>query len=320
MPLSTNDIIRIIGKHRPETIEEHTRLVEYRMGMSVDDFHRKKNRILTRDYIGEAEENRRILNEWINQGNNITTWKKENRQVLALAADEQFIPCFSPDESVRNELPVYWFLSNHGNLVTIKRRHVYWIQPYPYDDGPRTCYKWENPVTDKKSSIMTYEIGRLIFNKDAVVGLAKDYIERFGSYCYGPKGDPFNVETHHESRLEHYPESVNDPFACQAITVRLHDILQRIRKKQDDIRITDDPVKKENKEAELAILLTEFAQISKIEIPGKIVRMNAGNQFDNRGIYGFRILSEEEAPHSKEQRQQLRNVADLARAAEIGEQ
>lgn len=294
MPLSRKDIIRIIGKAVPETLEEHVQLVEYRMGMSVDDFHKKIQEVVTPEYIAEGERKYKILQDWINNKRSITTQKKkkEERQELILSENEYFVPCFHPDEPFRNEMPNHWFISNKSNLITVIGRTVYWIKPHPYDRGLRSSYKLKkSPITGKKSSVTAHNLLWAVFNRDCIFGRAGDYINRFGTFAFGVKNDPFNVEGHHKERIEDYPEKVNDPFDIQVMTVFAHEVLRKIRHVQDEIQKETSEEKKVSLRNELLRLVSK---LSDIEAPGKSVVVNNGERYDkdgnfkdNKGIYDY---------------------------------
>ena len=269
------------------------------MGMSVDDFHKKIQEVVTPEYIAEGERKYKILQDWINSKRPITTQKKKNedRQELILSENECFVPCFNPDEPFRNEMPNHWFISNKSNLVTVIGENVYWLKPHLYNRGLRSSYKLKkSPITGKKSSVMAHNLLWAVFNRDCIFGRAGDYINRFGTFAFGVKNDPFNVEGHHKERIEDYPEKVNDPFDIQVMTVFAHEVLRKIRHVQDEIQIETSEEKKVGLRNELVRLV---AKLSDIEAPGKGVVVNngerydkAGNYKDNKGSYDYGYLAD----------------------------
>jgi len=310
MALSKKDIIKIIGKESPDTLDEHIKIVEYRMGMSVDEFHRKIQEVITPEYIAEGERNYEIVKDWIETKKSITTWKKEEQQELILLEDEYFTPCFCQNESVRNELPNYWFVSNKGNIVTVINGKVYWKKSHPYEDGSgRSSYKPINYITGKHISIMTYNLLWSVFNRNCIFGRAKDYVDQFGSYAFGVKGDPFNVEGHHKERVEHYPERINDPSDIQVITVYAHNVLRKIREMEEKIRLEDSEEKKRNLRNEITKLVSE---LQRNESPEQSIMINNGERYNNdgsfkddKGVYDYSKFQPDEALYSPLALQQI---------------
>ena len=160
------------------SFEEHTKKIEQQMGMTVQQFHKKLDDLITLEYLKEADKNRAFLDQWITNGLPITTVRKKDRMELDLQDGEYFVPCFVPDESVRNEMPTFWFYSNKDNLVSVTSlgkkgsKKVYWLRPKESGDN-RGCQKWKHPVTKRMKTIKAYSLGALIFNKELKLPIPK---------------------------------------------------------------------------------------------------------------------------------------------------
>ncbi len=139
----------------------------------------------SQETLDRAEECRQILDDWLYDSKSIYNDKGKE---LTLSDDEYFVPCFDPEIPVRRELPVEWFVSNFGNLVSIQKDGtVMWLPPKDKGKGDkdRKDQKWQHRVTGRLKSIPHYVLLALVFNKKAVVGYAKKMLEDFGSYALG---------------------------------------------------------------------------------------------------------------------------------------
>ena len=269
------------------------------MGMSVEQFHEGLEKLITEEYLAEAKENRKILDEWLESGRPIYTWKEVGRQELDLKDGEYFVPCFDPDEPGRNELPIFWFYSNHDNLVSVytertpeKKKKIIWLPPKMDGQDPRGVQKWQHPVTGRMKTIKAYSLGSLVMNGGNTFGKAAELLELFGTYAYGRKGDPWNLQGHHEARVSDYPERLYDHTDIQTLDVNTHELLRRIRDIHKKIR-------KSNSDAEVVKdslgIAKDIATVTEVEAPGKPVLIWGGERYgldgtykDANGEYAFR--------------------------------
>ena len=150
----------------------------------------------------------------------------------------------------------------------------------------------------------------MIFNFENIFGRAKNALELFGSYAYGKKDDPYNIQAHHEKRISDYPELVYNYEFIGTIDVIAHELLRKIRTHHNKMRL-DESYDRINSEI---AMMQEIASVCHEEAPGEIVLINVGERYnldgtyiDSRGDYSFRILSEAESPLTREQREYICN-------------
>lgn len=278
---------------------KHVQKVQKRMGMSIPEFHAKLEALVTDDYLAKAEKHMNKLEEWLKSGQKIYS---RDGDELILKDGECFIQCFAP-VPVRNELPVYWFLSNYGNLVSTSRKKVMWL-PQKEGKDKRDSFKWSHPFIKRKTdpkqragkTIKVYALMALLFNPTAVFGRVIDDFEMFGSYCFGA-GYGFWVNAHHKRRCNDYPDLINSPDNIQFLRGYVHDVLREGRVALP--KIYADP-QNPDKEKENA-LIAKLTMILDIEMPGFAVLvwpgllLNKDGSFQSmKGEYSLNILSPEE--------------------------
>lgn len=306
--LSKEVIKKILGKEKPESLEEHQKLVEHMMGMTVDKFHEKMEELLTTKYLEVAEEFWQFFKDWIEQGNPIYTLYKKNQRELILQEGEYFVPCFHPDKPVRNELPRFWFYSNYDNLASVQyytkrdtkeiiMKKVIWLPPKDNGTG-RGFQQWIHPITGKGRSIKHYNLGAMIFNEKNIIGLAKVRLEQFGSYAYGVTDDPWNVNGHHEDSVANNPARIYDHEDVCTEDGLLHDFLRETRSVHEEIRKSDSP---EEKIRMTIDHMEKFANIMEVEEPVRGMMLISGDRknldgtfIDNKGEFAYRYLADEE--------------------------
>ena len=143
-------------------------------------------------------------------------------------------------------------------------KKVYWLRPKESGDN-RGCQKWKHPVTKRMKTIKAYSLGALIFNKENIFGRAKEELEQFGSYAYGLKGDPFNIQSHHEDGTTLHPERIYDHDNIGTMDVLSHDLFAMIKDTERKIRQTDSIPEKERLQVDLMRVISSVAST---EAPG----------------------------------------------------
>lgn len=217
-----------------QSLDTHVQKKEKQMGMTIDQFHQALSSRATPETFAKADYYQQFLTSWLEEGNPIYTRSKERE--LSLQEGEYFVQCYSPDVPVRNELPLQWFYSNYDNLVSIwtsptkSKQRVIWLPPKEYDEDNRGSQKWWHPVTGSLKSIKHYTLGALVLHSDEVSDAVKELLDMFGSYAFGPKGQPFNLQAHHELSARQFPERIYDTDLIQLMTVHDHlDLHRQIR-------------------------------------------------------------------------------------------
>ncbi len=160
-----------------------------------------------------------MLDSWLYKGREIRT--NDKSQVLELKDGEFFMPCYDPNKPVCNELPVYWFMSNYANLVSVNvwcnGYKIIWLPPKSNGSG-RDIQGFDNPVTGKHRTIKHYDIVAVVLDADSF-GLAYNCLSMFGCYAFGGAESPYNVNVHHIYGVKRYPNLVYDPDNIQLLTV-----------------------------------------------------------------------------------------------------
>ena len=288
-----------------KTFDEHLAYKKNQMGMTVAEFHDKLDDLLTDEYIRQVEENQKILNQWLDDARPIYTTHKKNRRELDLQEGEYFEPCFDPDQPVRNELPVFWFMSNFGNLLTVRSNgKVYWLPPKLNTSG-RGEQKWQNKITGKLSSLPHYAIGGLIFHPEKVFGTAKEMLELFGSYGFGQKGSPWNVQAHHEEPLHGNMDGQYNFDIIGTLTVEAHELLRSLR--TSNKKALRAVTESERDALNIETMARIAATIDKEGVKEPVV-IQAGLADDpTKGIYSYRLLSAEDSPFTADQLEYIKN-------------
>lgn len=268
------------------SFEQHVQRVEKHMGISVEEFHRRLDSLLTPEYLAEAAENKRFVEEWLRDGKPICRLKKKHNAELVLQPDEYFTQCFAPDKPVRNELPTYWFYSNYDNVISIHqmygKRKVIWLPPKFDPKDMRGFQKWMHPITGHIKSIKQYTLGSIVLKNGNLFGRASAMLEMFGSYAYGACNDQYNLNSHHEQGVTHHREKIHDHNDIATVDIYAHNTLRNIRTVYKQIRMTDDKAKKNRLKDKL---LNDVAKFTKAEAPDQGVLIWTGNSFDLDGNY-----------------------------------
>lgn len=218
-------------KPKITTLEQHTKLIEERMGMTIAQFHKKLNELLSDDYLQQARDNHDFVQQWLASSTPIYTlsWDQE----LQLSDDEYFTQLFDPDKPVRNELPTYWHMSNFGNLISIwttpgtTDRRVIWLPPKP-KDAVRGIQGWIHAVTGHNRTVRHHALVSLLTDTH-VSSYVQKMFEIYGSYSFGSLDDPFAITVHHERGVALYPDCVYDEDNLATLSSRIHNLMKQSR-------------------------------------------------------------------------------------------
>ena len=169
---------------------------------------------------------------------------------MQILPDEQFVQCFSPYVTGRRELPITWFISQYGNLVSVNFnsfnktpiRLCYIPGKVRNERDKRTFHVYHNPITNQFRNIRTHALSWLVYNRDNYVGNVDKYIDMFGIYAFGSDGDKFNVNVHHIVPLSSNLSLAYTPSNLMGLTTLLHDNLRIIKKAYKSNDITKDVI------------------------------------------------------------------------------
>lgn len=203
---------------------------------------------------------------------------------LVFTDNEKWKQCYSPNDKARSQLPIFWFVSDIGNLIAIetrgknkgKKAHLLkkWEQDGYY--SYHFSYKVDDETTICKS-IKLHNLVGIVFGSYRY-GKAHDLLEEQGIFAIGVKNkQKLAVNGHHEESKEN-----NSPKALEFVTTKVHkDII-------DALPSMEEPGLK---------YIKDFSTITSEEEPNKISILLVGQTIDKeshkiiddngfRAIYG----------------------------------
>lgn len=201
-------------------------------------------------YITTPEEAVKVFEQYMSQGLPVLDSKGNE---LVLQENEEFKQCYDANDSVRSVLPVTWFVSNHGNLISTYRGKPEWLLR-DKNDKSRDTYHFI--LNNKIKIISSYALVGLVFGSSRF-GIAKDLLEEDSVYCFGHYGSETNVQTHHISDKKNHPDLINEPSNLEFVTCRAHRVAHTIP--------AEDAVPEKQHE-----FMDKFAELCKAECPDSI--------------------------------------------------
>lgn len=156
--------------------------------------------------------------------------------------DEVFRPCYLPESSktepfykVRHSLPKYWYISNYGTMITVKKGRV-------------ELYIGQISSSNRLQACFYYQGDRYVLAREAIVALvfnesvhcsdcAKELIEKKGVKAFSRGGYSTSVVLHHTNGYLHpvrlmdvYQIIENVPINCaldriELLTTLEHDLV-----------------------------------------------------------------------------------------------
>lgn len=201
-------------------------------------------------YITTPKEAIEAFEQFMSQGLPVLDSKGNE---LILQEDEEFKQCYDANDSVRSVLPVTWFISNHGNLISVYRGRPEWLLR-DQNDKARDTYHFA--LNGKIKIISSYALVGLVFGSPRF-GAAKELLEEDTVYCFGNYGSDTNVQTHHVLDKKNHPELINEPSNLEFITVRAHKVAHTIP--------TEDAAPEKQHE-----FMEKFTELCNVECPDSI--------------------------------------------------
>ena len=205
-------------------------------------------------------------------------YMKGEKEPLKLSEGEFFLQCYVPKYSnilfakARSQMPRYWFVSNKGNLVSVKRNKPVWIK---LQGDVRKEYRIASNETngwEKDKPICNYDLVALVFGSYAF-GKACEFLEKKGVWAIG-KGKMM-VNGHHLlgfANLE-TQEDVNDYTKIEFVTEYIHQLFQMVPDLNSD-------------EKKYQVFMKELVKRVSEEVPNKAVIF-----FDGYGIQNGKIVN-----------------------------
>lgn len=167
----------------------------------------------------------------------------EVSEVIENAAE--YRQCYMPGDKVREQLPRYWYISKEGFLVNVKNADKpKWVRPNL--DSGRPQFK----ISKYNKPIATYMLVALVWGsyrtKNAQTVLDQRGVRGIGRFELKKKQHIARVQAHHirnyikEKSIENYISN-NDPENIQLVTVREHDVLNRLQEGKTDVMLFYQP-------------------------------------------------------------------------------
>lgn len=170
----------------------------------------------------------------------------EISEVILNAAE--YKQCYKRGDRIREELPRYWFISKEGFLISLYYKQPKWVAPNIAADRPEFIISRKGTT----KSIATYTLVGLVWGSRRTVH-AQQVMNAKGLDSLGRlevlqnQRHVAKVQGHH-SKIDYLPEktienyiSNNDPSNIDLVTVREHDVLNKIKRGETDSMIFYQP-------------------------------------------------------------------------------
>lgn len=152
--------------------------------------------------------------------------------------DELWLQCYNPEDAIRKQLPVYWFISNHGNLISMYGEKPYLLLRDCTDNTGSESYhfKYKQPDgTYATKNIEVHNLVNIVFDGYRY-GKAKKLLDEKSIFAFGINTkSKDNVNGHHI-----FGKSQSGPNDTELITTRVHSLLNRIPSLPTDANKTID--------------------------------------------------------------------------------
>ena len=172
---------------------------------------------------------------------------KYDKEVSEIVTNvEDFRQCYKKGDKVREQLPRYWFLSKEGFLISVRNPDApKWVSPNL--NAKRPLFK----ISKYKKNITVYTLVSLVWdsyrtknaqtilNEKGLRGVGRLELDKCGRHVW-------KVQAHHIKNyiqggsLEDYIAN-NDPENLQLVTVREHDVLNKLQEGNTDSMIFYQP-------------------------------------------------------------------------------
>lgn len=176
---------------------------------------RKVNRPSYLDY-------RQRFEEFMRQG--LPIYSRSGKELI-LKDGETFVQAYDPHDPRRQDLPVSWFISDRGNVISAHRATPTWL-PGDKSLGARDSQHFM--LNDHIKVVKTYDLLALVFGDQIdTFGQAGQLMDQNGVYAFGSQQD--TVHIHHKKSVKDHPELVNNPDNLQALTANVHKALHSLK-------------------------------------------------------------------------------------------
>ena len=169
-----------------------------------------------------AEEFRRLFTELYNAGEPILN--QTTNEVFEPDPDEVFRQCWA-DTITRRNFPRFWFVSEKGNLLSVKKDRIQWLNKNKRDNSNKISYKFmvETPDGTRVRNVEEHNLVGLVWGSEAF-GTAAELLESQGLDAFGINSkEEDHVQGHHIS----HDDTDNTPGNIKFLTDKVHTILEK---------------------------------------------------------------------------------------------
>lgn len=145
--------------------------------------------------------------------------------LLKTEEDEEWVQCYAPNDTVRKMYPKYYFVSNKGNLVSVKGKKPRWLTPSDTTNG-RESYGFS--INGEKHTSIGYLIVAVCFEAKTF-GKADELMKKKGRDAFG-KIHADDLQGHHNDGFEKNGSRAinNDPNSITILTINIHRLFKNI--------------------------------------------------------------------------------------------
>ena len=156
-------------------------------------------------------------------GVNITN---DDGDVLIPAEDEVFRPCWA-DTPERRDLPKYWFLSNHGNLVAVTEHKITVRELNEREDGSYFInFKIRTGDEIHTKNVQFHNLMALVWGSERF-GRVDDLLAEKGLYAFGGNNKDMPVVQGHHINAN---KKDNSPDNIQLLVDDTHMLMRKVPK------------------------------------------------------------------------------------------
>lgn len=200
--------------------------------------------------------------------NNIPITTNDKKEKLVITDGEIWKQCYKYGDKVRDKLPTYWFISDKGNLISVKHGKPRLLKK-DYLNG-RYSYHFNINIDDEtkiKKNIEGHNLVRLVFG-GLSYGKADDLLDEDGIFAFGIRTNKkLTLQGHHIGKKED-----NSPYNIELLSANAHKVLH----KASTVGLNDiKDIKK---------ILVEFERMASEEEPNKISVLFTGQKVDKNTL------------------------------------
>lgn len=169
------------------------------------------------EMINAAEEYKTLFAEMYNTGEII--YNENTGEVFEAEDGEEFLQCWA-DTTTRRKFPLYWFVSDRGNLLSVKKDRIRWLNKNKRSNSEKISYKFMEKLENgtKNRNIEAHNLVGLVWGAEPF-GLAAELLEEKGLDAFGVnnKEKPMVQGDHVNGN-----ETDNSPGNIQFVTDDIH--------------------------------------------------------------------------------------------------